>query len=280
MKKKLLIITMKAHPYALFIISKLRQEDLDIFVVNQTISSKKNLGGLLKNRGFFIYFDNLLLDLYNKIWKFIRKNVISRIAPNLIRKIHQKKHSFFPDLVAIDNIRHDFPSNWFDVDSVNSPSCYQILEQISPDITMLAGAPILKRETIKKIGNICINAHYGIVPEYAGSDSPTWALFRRDWNKIGFTIHYVEPKVDGGAIIYQEIVIWDPKLSILNIGRQVAMQMYEKFVDIGIQLAKGEVLNAKIQNNSISRPPAGLIVQCIASINKFLHTIPSPKLGK
>ena len=55
---------------------------------------------------------------------------------------------------------------------------------------------------VPKFGTI--NFHYGILPYYRSSNSTQFAIHLEDFNKIGFTLHYIDTGVDTGRIIHKE----------------------------------------------------------------------------
>jgi methionyl-tRNA formyltransferase len=60
------------------------------------------------------------------------------------------------------------------------------------------------------------NLHPGPLPRYAGLNSVSWAIYRGE-REHGVTLHRVEPTVDGGPIVYQEIVPVDREDSGLSL---------------------------------------------------------------
>jgi methionyl-tRNA formyltransferase len=85
--------------------------------------------------------------------------------------------------------------------SINGPDSEQTLRSLDPDWLLVCGAPILS-ERILSIPRVCtVNVHFGIAPEYRGQDSLFWTLYRRDYEKIGFTLHEVDAGIDTGPIL-------------------------------------------------------------------------------
>lgn len=52
-----------------------------------------------------------------------------------------------------------------------------------------------------------INIHCGISPDYRSANPVEWALYNKDYRKIGVTIHYVDEKLDTGDIISQKTIV-------------------------------------------------------------------------
>lgn len=305
MRKKVLIITTNGHPCACYLARSLRSTGAEIYVLNQNLTSSKTnswnyFKNLLHRRGLWTFIDNLLLFFYNKLFYYYSK-ILSHLKQLLFNIFffnepdNQNNGSFRPNK-PINQCKVDFPAfkpdpnlrnedwlMWLDTEQVNSEIGCSLINKIKPDIILLAGAPILKAKTIEHIQASIINPHYGITPYYSGSDSPIWAIYKNDWDRIGFTIHYVVPKVDSGPIIYQEIVKdWDPRWSLLEIGRCIAQCMYDKYISISSKIIEnGEQPEGIHLSSTNILPPAGLFVRMHANFNKkrllrrSLHDRPS-----
>ena len=68
----------------------------------------------------------------------------------------------------------------------------------------LAG-PYLRKEIISKF-NKTINLHFGFLPYYKGSRTIEWAILKQDYSRVGFSIHSMTSKLDGGKIYYREAI--------------------------------------------------------------------------
>ncbi|MGV8085261.1 MAG: phosphoribosylglycinamide formyltransferase [Candidatus Bilamarchaeum sp.] len=82
-----------------------------------------------------------------------------------------------------------------------------ILDQNKTDLVALCGYMLLlkDKELLKDYKNKIINIHPSLLPSFPGSDAQEQAF---DYgSKIsGFTIHFVDQTLDGGAIIHQKAV--------------------------------------------------------------------------
>lgn len=84
------------------------------------------------------------------------------------------------------------------------------IEAWEPNLLILAGAPIVSKETIAMAKVACLNPHRGIMPDYCGSSPVDWAIYERRFDDVGYTVHVVVPAVEAGPIIHQERVASDP----------------------------------------------------------------------
>lgn len=87
-------------------------------------------------------------------------------------------------------------------------ACLRDMKEFAPDLGILAGADIIRKSLldIPKLG--VLNPHYALLPKQRGMDAAEWSAFMTD--PIGVTIHYVEPGVDTGPIIYSEVIPVEP----------------------------------------------------------------------
>ncbi len=90
--------------------------------------------------------------------------------------------------------------------SINDDSVYDYVKSIKPDIICVCGTSVIKPHifSLAKIG--AINIHVGITPEYRCAKPIEWALFNKDFENVGVTVHFIDEDVDTGEIIYQETI--------------------------------------------------------------------------
>jgi folate-dependent phosphoribosylglycinamide formyltransferase PurN len=75
------------------------------------------------------------------------------------------------------------------------------LQRLAPDVLLVNSAPILA-PTIWSVPRLfTLNVHYGIAPRYRGTATLFWALYRRDYDYVGATLHHVTSDLDGGPIV-------------------------------------------------------------------------------
>ncbi len=141
--------------------------------------------------------------------------------------------------------------DWWDVDTVNSEEVIAKLSGWGPDVILLCAAPIIRKRFFKAFP-LVINPHCGIVPEYKGSSPMHWAVYRRDFERIGYTIHLATPEVDGGPIIEQQRVTpllgWD----LTAIDWYLVFSMYKRIVEL---IKSGEIVDRA--KRAEAQPPGG-----------------------
>ena len=108
-------------------------------------------------------------------------------------------------------VEQNLKLKYYHTTNVNSLYCLELIKYLtsisfeSVNI-MLTGANKIKRNNLDKLNampNIknIINVHMGDCFQYRGLDSNLWALYHRDFNSLGISIHYVENILDAGSRI-------------------------------------------------------------------------------
>ncbi len=79
-----------------------------------------------------------------------------------------------------------------------------LIEEINPEIGIIAGARILKADVINGFRNGIINFHPGLIPEARGLDALLWSI--RNDISLGVTSHLIDERVDAGKILERRII--------------------------------------------------------------------------
>ena len=77
------------------------------------------------------------------------------------------------------------------------------------------------------------NLHGGLSPEYRGADCTFWALYNGEPEKIGCTLHWIDPGIDTGGLIAHispEIHADDDELSLFWRAVAASAEAYAEFV--------------------------------------------------
>ena len=88
------------------------------------------------------------------------------------------------------------------VDNHNDSVCSEILSSFEPEILVLGGTRIIKRNILEIPTRATVNAHPGLLPMLRGSASVGWALYK-DLPQ-GATAHFIDPGIDTGDIIVKQ----------------------------------------------------------------------------
>jgi folate-dependent phosphoribosylglycinamide formyltransferase PurN len=167
-----------------------------IIVENDHLARKKKISRLLKCRTRWrlpvAFLDLAVLVAYSRYMDAF-----------LGRKLSPGSH--FPDVKTIY------------VDSINGDDVSQLLDEQNPDALVVHGTSIIGEKLLSKSFKTILNIHGGIVPEYRNVHSEFWALYNRDYQKVGTTIMHLDRGVDTGAIALSKTVEIQPAESIFSV---------------------------------------------------------------
>jgi methionyl-tRNA formyltransferase len=139
-----------------------------------------------------------MLRTFNKLlFNKVRSRFLSQGEASTIRE------SFFPGGTTMTYSRQ-VPT--IVVGNINEPACVQFIRDRSPELLAVCGTTVLKPDVFTLAPNGTINIHTGITPEYRSADPIFWALYRREPQNVGVTVHYIDRGIDTGPIIHQESV--------------------------------------------------------------------------
>ena len=88
------------------------------------------------------------------------------------------------------------------VTDIHAPSSLEAVRAFQPDLGLALAAPILRAPLFSIPHCGTLNLHKGKVPEYRGMPPAFWELWN-DEQSVGCTVHWVDEKLDTGAIARQ-----------------------------------------------------------------------------
>lgn len=91
------------------------------------------------------------------------------------------------------------------VDNINSDEFLDHLRELDIDLIINQANLILKKELLEVPNIGCINRHSALLPKYRGQLAPFWAYINME-KESGVSIHFLDDKIDNGAIIVQKKV--------------------------------------------------------------------------
>jgi folate-dependent phosphoribosylglycinamide formyltransferase PurN len=162
------------------------------------------------------------------------------------------------DATAIESDRRRWPR--IDAADPHAPSVLGFVERAAPDWILLAGVPVLRPAFYGLARRGALNRHLGVLPHYRGSDCPIWTLACGQADDVGFSIHFVSQKVDGGDVVACERVPIDPSLTLPAYLARLQRRASDGFVDVLEQLVAGATPARAAQEAAagVRFPPAGL----------------------
>lgn len=147
----------------------------------------------LNNRSKYYFARHVLRELaghisvYMALKYYLRRVRISENKSSALSKISMENATF-----------HGIVKDWDSLDSAIDG----IIDRNQTNFLLVSGGPIIPNRIFSKF-TYAINQHAGISPLYKGSLTNEQALFRRDIDNIGSTVHLISSYVDGGSILKQ-----------------------------------------------------------------------------
>ncbi|MBE9528970.1 MAG: formyl transferase, partial [Proteobacteria bacterium] len=114
------------------------------------------------------------------------------------------------------------------VRQINNQKYVDMIRDFKPDIIAVCGASILKDPMISIPAQGILNLHGGLAQKYRGVWTTMWAIYNKEPEYVGATVHHINKNIDEGDIVYQgrpEITPDDNHESL-----------YVKVVKLGIKL--------------------------------------------
>ncbi len=167
-------------------------------------------------------------NLTRKAWRWLRDR--RRYAGN------PEARFFFGDGTP----RLDRPDLVVAVPHINHPEVVALADRLQPDLICVFGTSLIRSELLTR-GRLGIaNLHGGLSPEYRGADCTFWALYNRELEKVGCTLHWIDRGIDTGRLIAHicpEVRPDDAELTLFWRGVKESAAVYAEFVH---RLAAGE----------------------------------------
>jgi UDP-4-amino-4-deoxy-L-arabinose formyltransferase/UDP-glucuronic acid dehydrogenase (UDP-4-keto-hexauronic acid decarboxylating) len=111
---------------------------------------------------------------------------------------------------------------------VKDPLFANEVSQMSVDILLnVHSLYIIKAPVLEAVKVGAFNLHPGPLPDYAGMNAPSWAIFNNE-KQHGVTLHWMTAGIDEGTIAYQELFDLNDKDTGLSVST--------KCVRLGIQM--------------------------------------------
>ena len=159
-------------------------------IIEAPVQKKQLLTRRLKRLGLSIVIGQILFMAYNSIW-------LKNKSQKRINEIKNKEK------LNDENIDEAIVST---VDSINSDETKEILKEYRPDVVVVNGTRIIKKEIIEVIDAPFVNTHVGITPKYRGVHGGYWALTENDIEHCGVTIHLIDSGIDTGGVLFQDVI--------------------------------------------------------------------------
>lgn len=87
------------------------------------------------------------------------------------------------------------------VDKYNDDSIVKLINSTLIDAIIVYGGPIIPTKFLNSLDSPILNVHGAILPGYRGLDSHWWLFFEHKMELQGYTIHFVDDRIDSGGIL-------------------------------------------------------------------------------
>ena len=132
----------------------------------------------------------------------------------------------------------------------------------------------MSTELISIPSKACLNLHGGAPEYYRGLDSHLWAIYHNDFKNLITTLHYVEPTLDTGKIVFEEklrITKDTPMERLRIVNTEACINMSALAIST---LIENSNLPSRIQSQAgryYSFMPSTLKEICLLKYNHFLQ---------
>jgi folate-dependent phosphoribosylglycinamide formyltransferase PurN len=104
----------------------------------------------------------------------------------------------------------------------------------SPDLIVVCGAALLRQPILSLPRFGVLNLHGGLSQFYRGLFTTDWAIYNREPEYVGATVHFVSEGIDDGGVVFQG----RPHLSVGDHPNRC----YEKVVRLGVEMMSAAII--------------------------------------
>ncbi|MFT4800279.1 MAG: methionyl-tRNA formyltransferase [Flavobacteriaceae bacterium] len=180
------------------------------------------------------------LRLIKKIWK---KLVLKEKAYNSFGDIETILTYRQKENITLNNLK-ELQTKGVEVHFVkdlNSEFVEKKLKEKQVNVTVFTGGGLIRKNILDNSGAGVLNCHMGKLPEYRGMDVVEWPLYKKDFNNLGFTVHFMDKGVDTGDILKVFDVKLINKEVIKSLRARFEPIMTKNFVETIIGFLNGEI---------------------------------------
>ena len=150
--------------------------------------------------------------------KFLKAKPKLKIAKKIIINLCNKKYLNFINNEKVKEEKKFFgnSSDYYEIgnkskilnlslgETLNSPNVVDWIRSRKPDLFLVMGTSLLRKELISLPSIGVLNLHTGISPYYRGGMTNLWPIVNFEPQFCGVTIHELDHKIDAGKIIYTD----------------------------------------------------------------------------
>ena len=162
-----------------------------------------------------------------------KKTAADYINALLDRTIFNSLRLAWPGMLEYYKEHFDFPEvRQLTVASVNSREAIQFLKEAAPDLIMVSGTSLVKKEVLQLNPPLgIINLHTGISPYVKGGPNCTnWCMANDEMHLIGNTVMYLNEGIDSGKIIATEFTPLGGDETLLQLHIKVMEHAHDLYI--------------------------------------------------
>lgn len=115
------------------------------------------------------------------------------------------------------------------VSNHNSEECARLIKTLKPDVIAVYGTRLIHEHINNLAGKATLNLHTGLSPYYRGDSTLFWPVFYEEFDRIGVTVHRLEPAVDAGDIVSTGTISLEPgddEIDLFAEGVRLGAKLY------------------------------------------------------
>lgn len=186
--------------------NSLKSKFLEKLIVENDINLVKVIRFVRKKKSD----ESLILKLYTKLRSYLGKLKKRILQTSITNKAldYEMQCKYFYEKKLFNYINEQSKGNLETgvetmlVQDINSDQVVLELKKISPDICVVWGTPIIRKNVLTTC-KMFLNAHTSILPDFKGTRSEFWQCIEKKPNKVGVTFHKIDAGIDTGQIIEQ-----------------------------------------------------------------------------
>ncbi len=146
--------------------------------------------------------------------------------------------------------------------SVNQPAALKFLSDLKPDLIVNMRTRNIYKKPVLDLPEIgCINIHHGLLPDNRGTMCDLWAWIEK--RPVGFSIHWMNEKIDDGDIIDRREVNVEGCKSYIEIPFRSSKLESRCLIDVLANIArdgrKVGIPNKTVKENYTRNPGISMI---------------------
>lgn len=91
-------------------------------------------------------------------------------------------------------------------EQIHSHEFAERVRALKPYFLLTLGGPLYRKHLLETVEGVAINQHAGHSPKFRGSNTTEWALYHRDLDSIGSTVHITTTGADAGPILRRSTI--------------------------------------------------------------------------